>query len=280
MITTTPASSLHEDFDESQYRFASDVEEDNNVIHDTQTSHRHRHNQSSSSSSYPRRIAIGDPAINPSPSGRHSRSDRPGGGGGNEGNGNPRGHIAAWEPDETVLECRLCNRRFTAFLRRHHCRYMTHYNSLNDRFCGRVVCYRCSASRHAIPQDRIVHNPFNGNDDTFDEPRLHRVCDTCVPRVVGLAAAIPESSVSSALLEAVSISQSVIGSQIETQDSAGSEVDDRFLIECPVCRTDLRMFGDDDLQAIHVATCLEDHSMSPSFSGGSRHLGIKQLVTF
>jgi hypothetical protein len=28
-----------------------------------------------------------------------------------------------WEPDESVSSCRLCHRRFTAFLRRHHCRY-------------------------------------------------------------------------------------------------------------------------------------------------------------
>ena len=60
----------------------------------------------------------------------------------------------------------------------------------------------------------------------------------------------------------------------ETLDSRGSELDDRFLIECPVCRTDLRLFGDEDIQAIHVATCLEGHTASPSFSGGSRHLGI------
>ena len=66
---------------------------------------------------------------------------------------------------------------------------------------------------------------------------------------------------------------------VDTQDATGSELDDRFLIECPVCRSDLRVFGDDDLQAIHVASCLEGHTTSPSFSGGSRHLGIKQYLS-
>lgn len=60
---------------------------------------------------------------------------------------------------------------------------------------------------------------------------------------------------------------------MQPQELPSSELDDRFLIECPVCRTDLRQFGDDDMQAIHVATCLEGHSTSPSFSGSSRHLG-------
>jgi hypothetical protein len=64
----------------------------------------------------------------------------------------------------------------------------------------------------------------------------------------------------------------------ETHDSIGSELDDRFLIECPVCRSDLRLFGDEDLQAIHVATCLEGHTASPSFTGGSRHLGIDPFL--
>jgi FYVE zinc finger len=124
LITTTPASSLHEDLDEPQYGFTFNVDEDHHAVHFTQTTHGDRYNQSSGSSNYPRRIAIGDPAINPTASARHPRSDnRPGGGHGNEGNRNPRGHSATWEPDETVLSCRLCSRRFSTFLRRHHCRY-------------------------------------------------------------------------------------------------------------------------------------------------------------
>ena len=150
------------------------------------------------------------------------------------------------------------------------------YNYLNERFCGRVVCYRCSASRHALPRDRIVHNPFNGSSDT-SESQLHRVCDTCVPDVLGLAAPISDLLIPGTSGEPLSISQPAVTARIDAQDPAGSEIDDRFLVECPVCRTDLRIFGDDDLQAIHVATCLEGHSTSPSFSGGSRHLGIKRL---
>jgi hypothetical protein len=128
-----------------------------------------------------------------------------------------------------------------------------------------------------LPRDRIVHNPFDGSNDT-SEPQLHRVCDTCVPIVLGLAAPVSDRLIPSTSGESLSISQPTVTTPgIDIQDSAGSEIDDRFLVECPVCRTDLRMFGDDDLQAIHVATCLEGHSTSPSFSGGFRHLGIKRF---
>ncbi|RKP36385.1 hypothetical protein BJ085DRAFT_21759, partial [Dimargaris cristalligena] len=42
----------------------------------------------------------------------------------------------AWEPDEAARHCRLCERRFTLFVRRHHCRR-----------CGILVCDPCSAQR-------------------------------------------------------------------------------------------------------------------------------------
>lgn len=71
----------------------------------------------------------------------------------------------------------------------------------------------------------------------------------------------------------VTVPPTSVAAEISDGNTAGSELGDMFLIECPVCRIDLRSFGDEDLQAIHVATCLEGHDTSPSFSGGSRHLG-------
>ena len=146
------------------------------------------------------------------------------------------------------------------------------YMFLNRRFCGRVVCYRCSASRYSIPRDRIVQNPFSVNDDIFEHAQLHRVCDRCVPHVLRLTASLSERPIAGPSVGAVSIVPSAV-EVADSQGTPGSELDDAFLLECPVCRTDLRLFGDDDLQAIHVATCLEGHSTSPPFSGGSRHLG-------
>ena len=38
-----------------------------------------------------------------------------------------------WQHDDAVLACNLCNKQFTLFNRRHHC-----------RFCGDIVCGSCS----------------------------------------------------------------------------------------------------------------------------------------
>ena len=99
----------------------------------------------------------------------------------------------------------------------------------------------------------------------------------CVPRVLRLIAPVPERPIPSSSVEPLNIGPSAVQT-VDTHDAISSQLDDRFLVECPVCRTDLRAFGDDDLQAIHVATCLEGHTTSPSFSGGSRHLGIKTFI--
>jgi hypothetical protein len=149
---------------------------------------------------------------------------------------------------------------------------------LNYRFCGKVVCYRCSANRCSIPQERLIRNPFDDSIESLVHPQLHRVCDLCVPVLEGLATASAHTQTLSNAVGAMIIPSSAGSTAL--QESTGSEVDDAFLVECPVCRTDLRMFGDDDLQAIHVATCLEGHSSSPSFAGGSRHLGIHSEPIF
>jgi hypothetical protein len=127
LTTVTPASSLHED---------CDLPRDENTSHDdpyyvqgllisngSQSMRGHANSQSSSSSQYPRRVAI----TTASSSGGHaSRSSISGANrleGGDEGPENPDGPVRTWESDEAVNACRLCNRRFTTFLRRHHCRY-------------------------------------------------------------------------------------------------------------------------------------------------------------
>lgn len=55
---------------------------------------------------------------------------------------------AAWEPDSATRECHLCQRLFSLFTRRHHC-----------RLCGRVCCAQCSRRRARLPQHLIVSSP-------------------------------------------------------------------------------------------------------------------------
>eukprot|EP00039_Didymoeca_costata_P020058 m.339896 g.339896 ORF g.339896 m.339896 type:complete len:155 (-) comp19026_c0_seq1:117-581(-) len=45
-----------------------------------------------------------------------------------------------WVPDKSRPKCRICQTRFTVKLRRHHC-----------RFCGEIICKKCSPCRVKIP---------------------------------------------------------------------------------------------------------------------------------
>ena len=56
-----------------------------------------------------------------------------------------------WQPDEEATDCPLCERKFNAIRRRHHC-----------RTCMRVICGKCSRGRAALSPDK-----------------KERVCDDC-----------------------------------------------------------------------------------------------------
>jgi len=51
-----------------------------------------------------------------------------------------RGSAALWVPDEATEQCMRCNRDFSIFKRKHHCRH-----------CGYVVCADCSKNRAIVP---------------------------------------------------------------------------------------------------------------------------------
>ncbi|KAF9582697.1 hypothetical protein BGW38_010874 [Lunasporangiospora selenospora] len=53
-----------------------------------------------------------------------------------------------WESDHKASECRECHRKFSLWLRRHHCRR-----------CGRVFCDRCSSRRATLHPSMVVYDP-------------------------------------------------------------------------------------------------------------------------
>ena len=102
--------------------------------------------------------------------------------------------VPRWQPDSEVSSCPICQRPFTFFFRKHHCRK-----------CGRVVCANCSPHRITIPRQFIVHPPDegllgsdgsgdsdggNGSGSVSMSRQLHpalgggqevRLCNPCVP---------------------------------------------------------------------------------------------------
>lgn len=64
---------------------------------------------------------------------------------------------AIWVPDSLAKDCMVCGTRFSAFIRKHHCRK-----------CGRVVCSSCSPHRLELAPR-----------GSFSTPTEERVCNQC-----------------------------------------------------------------------------------------------------
>ncbi|KAI8900363.1 Dbl homology domain-containing protein [Globomyces pollinis-pini] len=64
-----------------------------------------------------------------------------------------------WMPDKHALNCLVCFKKFSFFIRRHHC-----------RSCGIVACHGCSRNSFFIPNK--------------DGEKKSRVCDTCLPSLI------------------------------------------------------------------------------------------------
>ncbi|KAJ3415098.1 hypothetical protein HDV05_005506 [Chytridiales sp. JEL 0842] len=70
-----------------------------------------------------------------------------------------------WQPDSTALSCTQCTKRFTLFIRRHHCRW-----------CGKIFCDSCTA--HRVPLSSIY-------TASGMESEGHRICDGCYSYLTG-----------------------------------------------------------------------------------------------
>ncbi|KAF9116854.1 hypothetical protein BGX27_009735 [Mortierella sp. AM989] len=82
---------------------------------------------------------------------------------------------AKWESDHKAIECRECNRKFSLWLRRHHCRR-----------CGHVVCDRCSSRRAMLHPSMVVYDPTSSEAYLNHQAlarrgtlQSYRVCDSC-----------------------------------------------------------------------------------------------------
>lgn len=175
-----------------------------------------------------------------------------------------------WERDGEVGACRRCNRRFTFFVRKHHCRR-----------CGLIVCAHCSSNQDHLDPSEVVHEPgvpeplgllaiASGGDMFF------RTCDAC-----HAALAMP-SSLRSPSLEHLGIgnrggetssSSSLSGDATAHRDRGMSDAasDVSELSECPVCGQTLATLGGKAEQEDHVRVCLEDGGGAAQPTG--RYLG-------
>ena len=157
----------------------------------------------------------------------------------------PTAQTGSWEKDTNVQTCRRCMRRFTLFLRKHHCRR-----------CGRIFCDACTSHRAYIPENVHITDPALPEMFDSESRSAVRICDWCMneyhiepvpPR--GRTTATDDTSTWSHLLWRISSPWS---------GEAPSPIDPDALNECPVCDLHLHTLASTQEREQHVATCLED----------------------
>ncbi|KAJ2827421.1 hypothetical protein GGI24_002650 [Coemansia furcata] len=189
---------------------------------------------------------------------------------------------SAWEPDEATAVCRQCSRRFSLFLRRHHCRR-----------CGLVFCDSCSSRRALLgspvstTQGGYYAPPSTESDDNtplfqiyaatlrgmYWRFRESRVCSSCAESVSHLPAAhtgslaLVESVGSMPIENAYNIFRAP-SSQVAEGAVAGRPASATSIRVCPVCDRDWatvwgsmgRVPGEgwQEAQERHIRECIED----------------------
>ncbi|KAJ3086030.1 Pleckstrin y domain-containing F member 1, partial [Physocladia obscura] len=77
-----------------------------------------------------------------------------------------RSPVGSWQSGETVTVCKSCRKKFTLFIRKHHCRW-----------CGLIFCDSCTTHRVAL--DSPSSPPLSTSLSLPSTPRYERVCDSC-----------------------------------------------------------------------------------------------------
>ncbi|KAJ1721941.1 hypothetical protein LPJ53_003604 [Coemansia erecta] len=203
---------------------------------------------------------------------------------------------SAWEADDSAASCRQCSRRFTLFLRRHHCRR-----------CGLLFCLNCSSARTHLASPSPLSQALYpaADDDTTPLAHLvdrrpqtwrfaeHRVCDACAEAVDRLPPAGSQTQVLLAEPSADVLANSAHGifetprapsGHRRTRSSGAAHAllvrsaSESSVRTCPVCDLDWaavwaamrRVPGEgwQEAQERHVRMCIE--RMSAEMQGGAR----------
>ena len=64
--------------------------------------------------------------------------------------------LVKWQDDHSTLTCKVCEKKFTFILRRHHC-----------RFCGKIVCNNCSSAKiHGLRACKVCIKEKENSSDS------------------------------------------------------------------------------------------------------------------
>lgn len=159
------------------------------------------------------------------------------------------GTFARWESDCDVSECRRCRRRFSLFVRKHHCRR-----------CGRIFCDACSSHREKLSLHELIIDPCMPEMLAVELEGPCRVCDLCSvdgPAHENISDDAEAGSFLSHMLDYVYRTQPRVGATGDEHghtlsDSTASVIDD-----CPVCGVRLASLRSTEEREQHLRYCLE-----------------------
>ncbi|KAJ1934951.1 hypothetical protein EC988_008643, partial [Linderina pennispora] len=186
---------------------------------------------------------------------------------------------SAWEPDEATATCRQDSRRFTLFLRRHHCRR-----------CGLVFCDACSAQR-ALLASPVSPAGYYGESADSPQPvhpsggascwqlREQRVCNACAQalssappidqEIVSLPAVLHNSGTIESAYTIFGSAEDDLSRDLPTHRHRRRSSSSSIRI-CPICDKDwvavwqhmVRVPGEgwQEVQERHIRECIEDAS--------------------
>ncbi|KAL8286312.1 hypothetical protein RQP46_004800 [Phenoliferia psychrophenolica] len=151
--------------------------------------------------------------------------------------------VPVWEADEVAHDCRRCRRKFSFFLRKHHCRR-----------CGQVVCAACSTHSDALDPNDVVQVPGATEDDIWLQRTAFqfRTCDTC-----HAALTLPQGVGTASILSASAFFPNPPSASGSVSPSDAGQSDASELQDCPVCGEVLSDLGGRTEQEEHVKDCLE-----------------------
>ncbi|EPQ28819.1 uncharacterized protein PFL1_03622 [Pseudozyma flocculosa PF-1] len=167
-----------------------------------------------------------------------------------------------WERDEQASDCRGCGRRFTFFLRKHHCRR-----------CGKIFCDSCSSHRAALSVQELVVDPSLPGMALSESAGAARICNSChaerqlppsLQNLRGADALMPQRPGNTS-----AAGEDEFGRSLAPPSDVSSRASE--LNECPVCNKTLATLGGQEAQEAHVRACLEN-------GGGGSLQGGRYLV--
>lgn len=173
-----------------------------------------------------------------------------------------------WEDDSSVNECRRCNRKFSLWVRRHHCRR-----------CGKVVCDKCSTNRALLHPSQVVTDPTTPESwiiTAAGATLYHRVCDVCFATLGRPASRTASINSRTGELNASLSSLTNLTAPPFTRRTSSASMSSTMM-ECPVCGLVLSTLSAEEMREDHVQACLEGRGPQGALgpSGIGRYLVYK-----